>query len=345
MPELTSMQETTLRTIIEGLGPGLSNAISENVGRLVLVDEPTVEQKTLASLMADAETVIQTNWIFPTISADTVTMILSAGDALALAALVSGAPTASPELPEQWEPVVAQLSPVMQGIAQGFGTALGTLTDSTSPLLAQDVTCAAVPITLGAPFVEAGAAVAVLISYHVQDGPDGTLKVYFTPSAAASFGGGADTTSEPFELPAASPLSIAAPVPQEAAPAAHGMRASSGPLAGGPLMQSVSPFQSFDSLSSTPDGVSRSMELIMDIPLDVSVELGRVQMLIKDVLELATGSIVELERVAGEPVDLLVNGQLIAKGEVVVIEDNFGIRLTEIVSPADRIQGVGKRAA
>ena len=86
----------------------------------------------------------------------------------------------------------------------------------------------------------------------------------------------------------------------------------------------------------------RGMELIMDIPLDVTVELGRVRMLIKDVLELSSGSIVELDRVAGEPVDLLVNGRLVAKGEVVVIEDNFGIRLTEIVSPADRVSGLGR---
>ena len=84
------------------------------------------------------------------------------------------------------------------------------------------------------------------------------------------------------------------------------------------------------------------MELIMDIPLDVTVELGRVRMLIKDVLELSSGSIVELDRVAGEPVDLLVNGRLVAKGEVVVIEDNFGIRITEIVSPADRVSGLGR---
>ena len=68
-------------------------------------------------------------------------------------------------------------------------------------------------------------------------------------------------------------------------------------------------------------------------------------MLIRDVLELASGSIVELDRMAGEPVDLLVNGRLIAKGEVVVIEDNFGLRLTEIVSPADRVAGLSKKRA
>ncbi len=88
---------------------------------------------------------------------------------------------------------------------------------------------------------------------------------------------------------------------------------------------------------------SRGIDLILDISLDVTVELGRVRMLIKDVLELAAGSIIELDRVAGEPVDVLVNGRLIAKGEVVVIEDNFGIRLTEIISPAERAMGLGRR--
>lgn len=85
------------------------------------------------------------------------------------------------------------------------------------------------------------------------------------------------------------------------------------------------------------------MNMVMDIPLDVTVELGHARMLIKDVLELGSGSVVELDRVAGEPVDVLVNGRLVAKGEVIVIEDNFGIRITEIVSPADRVSGLGKR--
>jgi len=77
----------------------------------------------------------------------------------------------------------------------------------------------------------------------------------------------------------------------------------------------------------------------LDVPLEVSVELGRTKMLIKDILDLAAGSIIELEAVAGEPVDVIVNGKLVAKGEVVVIEDNFGVRVTEIVSPIERAAG------
>lgn len=82
---------------------------------------------------------------------------------------------------------------------------------------------------------------------------------------------------------------------------------------------------------------SSAIELLLDIPLDIAVELGRVRMLIKDVVELGTGSIIEIDKAAGEPVDVMVNGRLVAKGEVVVIEDNFGVRITEILTPQERL--------
>lgn len=83
-----------------------------------------------------------------------------------------------------------------------------------------------------------------------------------------------------------------------------------------------------------------NINLIMDVPLQVTVELGRTRKLIRDILELAPGSIVEIDKLAGEPVDILVNGKLIAKGEVVVIDENFGVRITEIVNPFDRINNL-----
>ncbi len=79
-----------------------------------------------------------------------------------------------------------------------------------------------------------------------------------------------------------------------------------------------------------------NINLIMDVPLQVTVELGRTRKLIRDILELTPGSIIELDKLAGEPVDVLVNGKLIAKGEVVVIDENFGVRITEIVSQLER---------
>jgi flagellar motor switch protein FliN/FliY len=83
-----------------------------------------------------------------------------------------------------------------------------------------------------------------------------------------------------------------------------------------------------------------NLSLLLDIPLRVTVELGRTQKVIKDILELSQGSIVELDKLAGEPVDILVNNKLIAKGEVVVIDENFGVRVTDIVSQWDRIQKI-----
>ncbi|MCD6218713.1 flagellar motor switch protein FliN [bacterium] len=86
------------------------------------------------------------------------------------------------------------------------------------------------------------------------------------------------------------------------------------------------------------DSDNRSINLIMDVPLLVSVELGRKELSIKDILELSPGSLIELNQLAGEPVDLLINGKLFARGEVVVIDENFGIRVTAIISPQERVE-------
>ncbi|MFN4131516.1 MAG: flagellar motor switch protein FliN [Caldimicrobium sp.] len=83
------------------------------------------------------------------------------------------------------------------------------------------------------------------------------------------------------------------------------------------------------------------LDFILDIPLEIAVELGRSKMLIKDLLKLNQGSIIELEKFAGEPVEVYVNGRLMAKGEVVVVNDRFGVRVTEIISAQERIKRLG----
>jgi len=87
---------------------------------------------------------------------------------------------------------------------------------------------------------------------------------------------------------------------------------------------------------ATPEGHS-NIDLLLDVPLPVSVELGRTTMAIRDILDLGAGSVVEVNRVAGEPVDILVNGRLVARGEVVVIDENFGVRILDMVSPEERL--------
>lgn len=85
-------------------------------------------------------------------------------------------------------------------------------------------------------------------------------------------------------------------------------------------------------------GGHRDMDFLLDIPLEVTVELGRTRMLIKDLLQLGQGSVVELQKIAGEPMEVLVNNKLVARGEVVVVNEKFGVRLTDIISPTERIQ-------
>jgi flagellar motor switch protein FliN/FliY len=98
-----------------------------------------------------------------------------------------------------------------------------------------------------------------------------------------------------------------------------------------------SPFQQLGMGGMQPD--NKGLDILMDVPLEISVELGRVKMLVRDIVELTTGSIVEIDKAAGEPVDVMVNGRLVARGEVVVIEDNFGVRITEILNPNERLSG------
>ena len=82
----------------------------------------------------------------------------------------------------------------------------------------------------------------------------------------------------------------------------------------------------------------QNLDFILDIPLKVSVELGRSEVVIKDLLQLAQGSVIELDKLAGEPLEVLVNGKTVARGEVVVVNEKFGVRLTDIVSPVERIE-------
>jgi len=87
-------------------------------------------------------------------------------------------------------------------------------------------------------------------------------------------------------------------------------------------------------------GLQSNIDLLLNVPLQITVELGRTKMLIKDVLELGIGSVVELNKLAGESVEVFVNNKLIARGEVVVIDENFAVRITSIINPQDRLQAL-----
>lgn len=102
-------------------------------------------------------------------------------------------------------------------------------------------------------------------------------------------------------------------------------------------------FQDMTDIARQPkDGkLKRELDFILDIPLDVSAELGRTRLLINELLQLGQGSVVELNKLAGEPLEVYVNGKLVARGEAVVINEKFGVRLTDIISPMERVKQLG----
>jgi flagellar motor switch protein FliN len=95
-----------------------------------------------------------------------------------------------------------------------------------------------------------------------------------------------------------------------------------------------------EAVASNDDNTAREIDFILDIPLELSVELGRTKMLVNDMLQLGQGSIVELNKMAGEPLEIFINRKLVARGEVVVVNEKFGVRLTDIVSPMERVKSL-----
>lgn len=106
---------------------------------------------------------------------------------------------------------------------------------------------------------------------------------------------------------------------------------------------STAAFKDLTDEAKTPrtDGTKHELDFILDIPLDVSAELGRTRLLINELLQLGQGSVVELNKLAGEPLEIYVNGKLVARGEAVVINEKFGVRLTDIISPIERVKQLG----
>lgn len=110
--------------------------------------------------------------------------------------------------------------------------------------------------------------------------------------------------------------------------------------AGGDAVEESSLEEFSEPGANSSGGQLQNVDFILDIPLEVTVELGRTSMLINDLLQLGQGSVIELNKLAGEPLEILVNKKLIARGEVVVVNEKFGVRLTDIVSPIERVQSL-----
>lgn len=166
------------------------------------------------------------------------------------------------------------------------------------------------------------------------------LPISFALDMVNTLRNGTSTDSTPETPKEPEPVEAPQPIPQQAAPQPMQQPVYEQPMQQ-PMYQqpnvNVQPaqFQNFD--MSAVMQQKENIGIIMDVPLEITVELGRTHKLIKEILEFSPGTVVELDKLAGEPIDILVNGKHIAKGEVVVIDENFGVRLTDIVSVEERI--------
>jgi flagellar motor switch protein FliN/FliY len=330
MSDLSTQQQSALCDCLNDLAPALSLALAEQINREVVLELPTVSVTSVSDVLARSVPTLNTVFnLSPPLIGDNVFSVTEE-TARVFADLIEGNEGVSPpeELSDSQQ---EQLGAAMSGVARGFANALTNRTGSTVELEAHTTHLGL--LSLPPVFALADHVIEVTMALSIPEVLDSELTFMFTPDMAQALAPNTppsnDTALSDAELEAM--LSqFGGPIQTPSAPS---------PSAGG----GSAPGAFANMLVTGPDSMlPRGIDLILDIPLDITVELGRVRMLIKDVLDLASGSIVELDRVAGEPIDVLVNGRLIAKGEVVVIEDNFGIRLTEIVSPVDRVSGLGR---
>ena len=258
--------------------------------------------------------------------------VIGTGDASVVADVMMGGPgTRSEELGEIPLSAVGEAMNQMMGSAStAMAELLARRVDISAPAVevADDAAVAAARLDLDA----GGPLVRVAFDLRVGDLLDTTLMQLMPLPFARSLVDGLVTA------PGASAADAGEPPPEPAPDAEAAPRLQAVPA---PVAQPVS----FPSLDPAPrGGAGADIGMLLDVPLQVTVELGRAQLPIRRVLELVPGSIVELDKLAGEPVDVLVNGKQIARGEVVVIDEEFGVRITEIASQAKRLRGLAEEA-
>ncbi len=327
MSDMTFQNTLALRDFFNQLMPAVSLAFSEQVNQEVSLTTVDVQPVPMLNLQSRIDVVLETTFSLNSPKSIESLLYFSEAAAIVLHELYSGSTETPPNALS--EDQVEVLGNVMSRVLRGFATALGNVSGEQIEVETSSTTLG--NISLPPVFALEPNVIEVLLNLSIPGVNELEMSLLLTPELAALLCPDAPSSMDDI-------LST-----DEIEKMMSGLTGQSSGGFGGTenLPVGGSHFPGFG--GSGADAVTmRPIDLIMDIPLEVTVELGRIRMLIKDVLDLASGSIVELDRVAGEPVDLLVNGRLVAKGEVVVIEDNFGIRITEIVSPAERVVGLGK---
>jgi flagellar motor switch protein FliN len=333
--DLTATERDALGEIGNICMSSSATALSSLLGHQVQITTPSVELVAEDLLRHDAARPAAVVVIEYTAGLDGRNVfILGTREAAVIADLMMGGDGTAPaaELSELHVSAVAEaMNQMMGSAATAMAELLGVRVDISAPSVdIVDLSVDGVPLGLDGdePLVRVG------FQLGVGDLVDTTLMQVMPVAFARALVGGL------LEAQAA-PAAAAAPGPEPVAEApapGDDRRLRPVPV---PVAQPVS-FPSLDDLPSAPGG--SDISLLLDVPLQVTVELGRTQMRIRNVLELVPGSIIELDKLAGEPVDVLVNGKQIARGEVVVIDEEFGVRITDVASQAKRLRGLAAEA-
>jgi flagellar motor switch protein FliN/FliY len=339
-------EKAQLQSLVQDASETQSSTLSVLTGKTVEIGKPLVELKSREQLEAELEDeVVDVRIDFTEGLVGEHSYLMSTGAATIIAGAMMGQQVT--ELDEATLSAVAEaLSQITGPLTTAVGNRAGT-TIRMSPADAQKVPRGQVRYPAGEVFVK--------LAFPLSIDGESSSELFELLSLAAAkemlglLGGAAGVPVGATAAPAAAPRArnggaILGAGSQAAAVAqpfgAFGQTAAAQPQRAafaGPLNPStVQPVQ-FASLTAGPESSDRgNIGLLMDVSMDLTVELGRTRQPIKQILEMGEGTIIELDKLAGEPVDILVNHKLIAKGEVVVIDENFGVRVTEIVSGLEK---------
>lgn len=341
---LDEIQADTIGEIGNIFMGSAATTLSMLVGNRVEITTPQVkEYANIDELFKHCEDSVIVEIKYKTGFTGTTVLVLKASDTAIIADLMMGGDGKNASSSEIGE---LQMSAVAEAMNQMIGTASTTMSsmfnmaiDITPPLVTkQDM---AVKFQI-AEDLGNESLVGILFNLKIGDLIDSELIQIMPLSAAKSkieklmavMSGSVAQVAEPAPAPQPAPQPMPA---QQSAPQPTPVAQPAPPPSAPVTVQPVQ-FASFDSSPELYAGMNKNLELVMDVKLSLTVELGRAELPIKKVLELTRGSVIELDKIAGEPVELFANGKLIAKGEVVVIEDNFGLRITSIISPDNRLK-------
>jgi flagellar motor switch protein FliN/FliY len=311
-----------LRNLSSEVAQSMGLTLSTITGKPVTIESVTVDFMTRDNFASDLEgRVVQVAADYSGGAPGQHSYILSEGPARQIAALMMAQ--------EEGDLTEMALSALTEGFSQMSGASLTAISDRSGLSMKSEEVRAS--LFESAEDVTLPEGSFIRIRYNVQtDGKASLLDELLEERVAlalAGSGGAAMSHAAPQQAVAAGGFQ----------PGIQQQDIFGTPSGGGIGVQPVQ----FAPLSQTEQpGLTGNIGLLMDVSMQLTVELGRTKMLIKDILGMGEGTIVELDKLAGEPVDLLVNGKLIAKGEVVVIDENFGVRVTDIISPMERISSL-----